>query len=153
MAEQKPANRLLAVSSGGGHWDEMMLVRASLADYEVIYASTIPHIGAPLGISSVVLTDFNRNHPMRVAKAFFGAFTLIRKTRPAVIFSTGAAPGVIVLMAGKLLKVRTVWLDSIANAETLSLSGRLAALFVDLHLTQWEHLADGKRSKYLGRVL
>jgi len=145
--------RLLAVASGGGHWEQMQLIRGSFADYDVVYASTIPEIGKATGVTNIVLPDFNRNDPLKVVTAFWHAIGLIRRLKPSVIFSTGAAPGVVVLLAGRLLGVRTVWLDSVANAEKLSMSGAIARHFVDLHCVQWEHLADGKRTLFFGRVL
>jgi hypothetical protein len=45
-----------------------------------------------------------------------------------------------------------VWIDSVANVEELSLSGRLASERVDLCLTQWPHLAAGL-VYYKGSVL
>ncbi|GLQ07927.1 hypothetical protein GCM10007924_31490 [Sneathiella chinensis] len=67
---------------------------------------------------------------------------LIRE-RPHVIVTTGAAPGFFALLLGKILRSRTIWIDSIANAEEMSLSGQKAKSFADLWLTQWEHLSGG----------
>lgn len=153
VTEPKERKRLLAVTSGGGHWDEMLLVRESFADFDVTYASTIPNVGKTSGISNLVLRDFNRNHPLRIITAFWDALRLVRRLKPSVVFSTGAAPGLVVLLAGRILGARTVWLDSVANAEKLSLSGAIARHFVDLHTVQWEHLADGQRTKFFGQVL
>ena len=58
-----------------------------------------------------------------------------------MVVSTGAAPGLIALPIAKLFGARTVWIDSLANCERLSLSGRIARHFSDLWLTQWPHLA------------
>ena len=41
---------------------------------------------------------------------------------------------------GSLLGIRTLWLDSIANADELSLSGVKASKFATLALTQWPEL-------------
>lgn len=153
MAGPSSRNRLLSVASGGGHWDEMILMREAFADFDIVYASTIPRIGQSLGIDSLAITDFNRNTLMQVIPAAWEAFRLVRQVRPAVIVSTGAAPGLLVLLVGRLLGVRTVWLDSVANAEQVSLSGRIARTFVDLHCVQWDHLTNGGRSKFLGRLL
>ena len=52
---------------------------------------------------------------------------LIRE-RPDVVVTTGAAPGFVALAAAKLLLgCRTIWIDSIANAERLSSSARAGA--------------------------
>jgi hypothetical protein len=69
-----------------------------------------------------------------------------------VVVSTGAAPGYIAIRLGKLLGARTVWIDSVANVEELSLSGRMVSGRADLCLTQWPHLASGPVA-YMGTVL
>lgn len=70
-----------------------------------------------------------------------------------MIISTGAAPGYFALRMGKWFRARTVWVDSIANVEELSLSGARAGRHADLWLTQWEHLAQPGGPEYRGSVL
>ena len=77
---------------------------------------------------------------------------VIVRERPQVVVSTGAAPGYLALRLAKALGARTVWIDSVANVDELSLSGRLASEKADLCLTQWPHLASGPVS-YQGSVL
>ena len=78
---------------------------------------------------------------------------ILVRTRPHVIVSTGAAPGYFALRLGKLLGARTVWLDSIANAGELSMTGRLVRKYADLWLTQWPHLAGPAGPDFRGGVL
>jgi len=60
----------------------------------------------------------------------------------------------VALRLGKLLGCRTVWLDSIANAEEISMSARLARRYADLWLTQWEDLSRKTPGlEYWGQVL
>jgi hypothetical protein len=76
------------------------------------------------------------------------------KVRPHVVVTTGAAPGLVAIGVGKLFGAKTVWIDSLANSEVLSLSGRIAEKYADLWLTQWPHLDDSlPRLKYMGSVL
>ena len=88
---------------------------------------------------------------LRLRPAFHGHKVL--KRRPHVIITTGAAPGIIALAAGKLLGSRAVWIDSIANAEKLSGSGKLAGKFADAWLTQWPELASNNGPECWGAVL
>jgi len=67
--------------------------------------------------------------------------------------STGAAPGYIAVRLGKLLGARTAWIDSVANVEEVSLSGRMVGRHADLWLTQWRHLAKDDGPQYRGEVL
>jgi UDP-N-acetylglucosamine:LPS N-acetylglucosamine transferase len=69
-----------------------------------------------------------------------------------VIVTTGAAPGLFGIFIGKVLGVKTIWIDSIANVEKLSLSGKIASRMADRVYTQWEHLATPKII-YAGNIL
>ncbi|WP_220347888.1 hypothetical protein [Alkalilimnicola ehrlichii] len=57
------------------------------------------------------------------------------------------------MLFGKLLGAKTIWVDSLANAEQLSVSGAKVRRFADLWLTQWEHLAAPDGPHYRGAVL
>ena len=78
---------------------------------------------------------------------------VVLRVRPDVVISTGAAPGFFALRFGKLLGARTVWVDSIANAEQMSLAGELARPYSDLWLTQWPHVAEVAGAQFKGSVL
>ena len=78
---------------------------------------------------------------------------VLRKEKPDLVISTGAAPGGLALYLAKRSGIKTVWIDSIANAEELSLSGQKAGAFADLWLTQWPELAREDGPHYKGSVL
>jgi hypothetical protein len=80
-------------------------------------------------------------------------FWIICKERPDIVISTGAAPGYLAIRVGKLFGARSVWVDSIANAEQLSMSGAMAGRYADLWLTQWPDLAKPDGPHYRGAVL
>jgi len=54
---------------------------------------------------------------------------------------------------GKILGAHTIWIDSVANAEALSRSGRVARILANECLTQWPHLAKKTGVRYEGSVL
>ncbi|MCW1401090.1 hypothetical protein OKA06_01630 [Novosphingobium sp. MW5] len=78
---------------------------------------------------------------------------VFRQFRPTTVVSTGALPGLFFIVMGKLAGATTVWVESIANSERLSLSGTVASYIADSFFVQAEHLADGKRRIYAGSVL
>jgi hypothetical protein len=57
------------------------------------------------------------------------------------VLSTGAALGFLMCFWAKLLGAKVIWLDSIANTERLSMSGRMVRRFADLILSQWPDVA------------
>ena len=148
------AKRILAIASGGGHWQQLMLMRPAFTELDVTYATTLPGLPEEFGASPfIIVPDCNRNAKwavMRSAAAIAGALIRIR---PHVVVSTGALPGVIAIALGRIFGARTIWVDSVANAEEMSASGQLARRFCDVWLTQWAHVAEATGAEYAGAVL
>ena len=147
--------RILAVASGGGHFVQLRRMRPAWEHCEVHYLSTIADYANDLepGEMLHLVNDASRWDKIGIARmALRVAWTLIR-VRPHVIVSTGAAAGYFALRFGKLLGARTIWVDSIANAEELSLTGNMVRKYADLYLTQWPDLAAPNGPRYEGSVL
>ena len=101
-----------------------------------------------------IVGECNRRYPFRVVRVFFRCTRIIFRERPNVIVSTGAAPGFLVCLLGKLIGTKVVWIDSIANVEKVSLSGRLVRPIADLYLVQWPDLAEQYSGvEYVGAVI
>ena len=131
-----------------------MLLRPTLSQYDVRFATTEPAVAAQHGIAEVEsLPDCNQNKPVESALCAFKALWIVLKHRPRVILSTGAAPGFFCILAGRLTGARTLWIDSVANGEELSMCGKLSKRFAHQCWTQWEHLATPDRPHYHGAVL
>lgn len=143
---------VLAVSSGGGHWEQLMLLRGGFDQFDVTYAVTKPGLAEREGLSAEIIPDFNARQPFKTLVGAFKIAFLVVKRRPQVVITTGAAPGVTALAVGKMIGARTIWIDSIANAQRMSLSGRIARPLADLWLTQWEHLAGPRGPHFAGAV-
>ena len=99
------------------------------------------------------ITDANRWTKLKLVKQMLEVGGILLKVRPDVIVTTGASAGYFAIRIGKLLGARTCWLDSIANAELLSLSGEKAGPHADLWLTQWPDLAKPGGPELRGAVL
>ncbi len=136
--------RVLAIASGGGHWVQLLRLRPAFDGVDVIWVSRDPASRADVTPAPFyTIGEASRAQKLGVVKVAVQAFWLLLRIRPAVIVTTGAAPGLLTLALGKtLFRAKTIWIDSIANVETLSGSGRLAARFADIRLTQWPDLAD-----------
>lgn len=147
--------RLLAIASSGGHWIELARSSPAFDGFDTLYVSTAAGLRVPSGHRELRTTgDASQWEPLKILPLAIELLGLVRSFRPDVIVSTGAAPGLLAIVIGKLLGVRTVWIDSIANADRLSLSGRLARGWADVRLTQWPHLADEKQKvRFIGRVI
>lgn len=100
-----------------------------------------------------VVSEANRWNKIRLVRSLLEIVWVVLKVRPDVVVTTGAAPGFFAVRVASLLGSRTVWIDSIANAEELSLSGKKAGKFVDLWLTQWPDISRTEGPSFEGSVL
>ncbi|MEZ5165890.1 MAG: hypothetical protein R2695_05120 [Acidimicrobiales bacterium] len=100
-----------------------------------------------------MIPDATRWDRLRFLHMVVKVAILLVRVRPDVVISTGAAPGFVALRLAGLVRSRTVWIDSIANCEEVSLSGRRIGPRADLWLTQWPHLARPEGPRYEGAVL
>ena len=143
------------MASAGGHWVQLGRLSEAFEDSDTLYVTTVADETAPSGDRPVArMSDGSRNQPWRLLVAGMQLAILMHRFRPDAVITTGAAPGYVALRLAKLRGCRTVWLDSIANAEELSMAGRLAQPYADLWLTQWEDLAAQTAGlQYWGRVL
>lgn len=106
------------------------------------------------GVCDGYIADFSRDDLWKVVVVLPRCLWYVVKFSPQYVISTGALPGLCMLFVAKILGKKTVWVDSVANFENLSMSGRLAKHFSDLWCTQWEHLPKNYPGlKYIGRVV
>jgi beta-1,4-N-acetylglucosaminyltransferase len=82
------------------------------------------------------------------------AWRLLRRERPDAVLSTGAGLAVPFFVAGRLLGIRTVYVESVTRTESLSLSGRIVYPLVDRFFVQWPAVAERfEKARYEGAVL
>jgi UDP-N-acetylglucosamine:LPS N-acetylglucosamine transferase len=142
--------KVLAVASKGGHFIQLMRLKPVFDRCDTSYVTNQKRCDIK-NLTCVV--DANRNSKLLLILLFLQVFWVVLIKRPDVVISTGAAPGYFAVLCGKLVGAKTIWLDSIANAEELSLSGQQAGKFADLWLTQWPTLAKENGPRFGGRVL
>lgn len=145
--------KILAVASEGGHWIQLLRLQSAFREAEVVFVSTHKAYSSNKSnhkFYSVI--DANRWNKLKLIKMANQVRVIIKKEKPDYVISTGAAPGLAAIFWGKMSGSKTIWIDSIANVERISMSGRLIKPFTNLHLTQWPHLANGK-TLYKGTVI
>lgn len=146
--------RVLAVSSGGGHWVQMMRLRSAFAGADVHYATVDASAASAVAPAPLhVYADANKDTKFGLIKAALQLAVIVVKLRPDVVVSTGAAGGFLAIAIARLFGARTMFIDSIANAGGLSLSARLAQKVAHRVLTQWPDVARRSGSEFCGAVL
>ena len=157
--------RVLAIASGGGHWVQLLRLRPAWDGCEVAYATSQADYQTdvrPAGSNTVArfytFPDANISQKLRLVRQLGAVTSIMLRERPDVVISTGASAGYFALRIAKYLRCRTIWVDSIANVEKMSLAGKNVKRFADLWLTQWPELArlpapDIPMPQHFGAVL
>jgi UDP-N-acetylglucosamine:LPS N-acetylglucosamine transferase len=150
----KRPKKVLAVCSGGGHWIQMKRLQPAFEGIQLTYA-TVHRANASevRGAKLFLLPDANRDTKARLCLLLLKLMWIVVRVRPDVVVSTGAAPGYLAIRIARLLGARTLFLDSIANAEELSMSAAMAVSHADVTLSQWDNVAQKYGLQHWGAVL
>ena len=150
----RECRKVLAIASRGGHWIQLLRLRPAFSKIDVIYVTTDPAYKSMVdGAPFRVVCEATRDQKFRMLLLLVQIFWILLRERPTAIITTGAAPGYFAIRLGNWLGAKTMWIDSIANAEELSLSGRLASKHANITLPQWNHLASPGIAEYHGAVI
>jgi UDP-N-acetylglucosamine:LPS N-acetylglucosamine transferase len=143
--------KIAFVCSPGGHLVQACQISKNLnLNAEKILISQ-GYIEADFCASYEIL-DANIRQPIRIIRLLLQLVKVLRAVKPDIIISTGAGPGAIALLLGKIFNIETIWVDSVANVKKASLSGRITKYFADIWISQWLTVAQNNKGIYIGKL-
>ncbi len=148
--------RILFACSSGGHLRQLAVLKPWWSKHERHWISF--DTGDALSLLEDEETTWayrptTRNIP-NLIRNLGRTFRVLRRYRPDVVVSTGAAIAVPVFFWAKLFGVRTVFIEVYDRIDNPTLSGRLVRPITDLFLVQWEEQQElYKGSVVAGRLL
>lgn len=146
--------KLLALASGGGHWVQLQRLRPAFADFETVYVSMFDSYAEQVaGSRYYMVPDASRFDLKSFVPVVLRALHIMIRERPRAVVTTGSAPMLAFVLLGRLTGARTLWIDSIANSERLSSSGRLAKKIAHEVVSQWPEVAEREQVGYWGAVI
>ena len=106
----QPRLRICLAASAGGHLTQLLEISRAWAGHDVSYIVSTEVVKDKLGRDArvYVVGECNREHPARVLRTFFKCFNAVRREKPDVVISTGAAGGCMTCFLGKLLGAKVV---------------------------------------------
>jgi UDP-N-acetylglucosamine:LPS N-acetylglucosamine transferase len=151
---QPQRQKVLAISSGGGHFVELLRLRPAFDGHFMVFVTVDERYRAHVGDAPLrVVPDTTRWDKLGMLRCAAAVLRVLLAERPDVVVSTGALPGFFGVVLGRALGARTIWVDSLANVEELSMSGQKVGRFANLWLTQWPELARPEGPRFVGSVL
>jgi UDP-N-acetylglucosamine:LPS N-acetylglucosamine transferase len=151
------AQRILLVGSSGGHLAQLMRLSPwwSAHDHAWVTFDTADavHLLADEPDVTWAYRPTTRN-VRNLVRNSVQALSVVRRFRPTVVVSTGAAAAFPYFVLCRLLGVRTVYVEVFDRIETATLTGRLVRPFTDAMFVQWpEQLALYDDAMELGPLL
>lgn len=144
--------KVLAVASYGGHWKQLCRLSEFLKRYDTTYLTTNKYEKKESN-AVLYINDANKNDKFGLIILFFRALCIYLKVKPDIVITTGAAPGLMMILMSFIFRKKSIWIDSIANGSELSLSGKLAKKIATHTLSQWEDVAKKENVIYKGSLI
>ena len=142
------SKKVLFISSTGGHLSEMMQLADMFSkyDYHIITEKTPSNVGLlakhPNRVSYLVYGS--KTHLLTYPfKLFFNTIKSIYyyfKIRPKAIITTGAHTAGPMCLIGKLFGSKIIYIETLANMNSKTITGRIIYWFADLFIVQWESM-------------
>jgi beta-1,4-N-acetylglucosaminyltransferase len=148
--------KAILVCSPGGHLQQMLALEPAWRDCDRLWVTlTGADVGYLLADERVQLGHGPTNRSiLNLFRNLALAWRVVRRERPDAILSTGAGLAVPFFVVGRLLRCRTVYVESVTRTETISLSGRLVYPLASRFFVQWPEVAEQRRrAEYVGSVM
>jgi len=148
--------KIALVCTQGGHLTETLQLLDAFEGHYLFFVTH--HSPRDSDVRKIAPTYFSKGinaNPIRFLLAFPWSLGIIIRERPDVIFSLGAEIALPFFFWGKVLRIKTIYLESWCRTHNLSLTGKLSYPFVDAFFVQWPQLLEacGSKAKYIGAVV
>jgi len=148
--------RLLLASSTGGHLSQLMALQSWWTKHERYWITFDKPDARSLLADEQISWAYHpttRNIP-NLIRNFGVAWRALRRFRPDVVVSTGAAVAVPVFYLARLMGIRTVYIEVYDRIDSATLTGRLCRPVSDIFAVQWtEQLALYPGAAVIGPLL
>lgn len=146
--------KIALVCSHGGHLTEMLYLIDAFEDHEIFFVTYNNFRTEDMSYNKYLLENIKIS-PIKMIKALFHFYRIFQKERPEIIISTGSEIAIPAFIIGKILRKKTVFIESWCRVKTRSGTGRIIYPFSDLFLVQWPDLLKsyGKKARYEGAVI
>lgn len=140
--------KVLFISSTGGHLNEMLELSDLFKKYDfyIVTENTSNNLYLkekyPKKVSYLVYgtKDHMLVYPFKLLYNSFKSLLIYFKTNPDVIITTGAHTAGPMCIIGKILGSKIIYIETLANIHTKTITGRIVYKFADLFIVQWESM-------------
>lgn len=153
--------KVMFISSTGGHFNELSQLKPLLKkyDYYIVTEKEKDKIYLKEKYKNKVsylvygTKDHMLTYPFKLLYNTLKSFFIYLKFRPKVIITTGAHTAGPMCLIGKIFGSKIIFIESMANIKTKTITGRIVYKFADLFIVQWESMLSlYPKAKYGGWI-
>ena len=145
--------KVLFISSTGGHLEELTQLKEMFSkyDYHIVTEKTKSNLSLrtkyPNRVSFLTYGSYTTlkkkiTYPFKLLLNCFKSVFIYIKVRPKYIVSTGAHTAGPMCLLGKIFGSKIIFIETFANSNAKSKTGRLVYKFADLFIVQWEEMLE-----------
>lgn len=140
--------KVLFISSTGGHLSELLQLKPMFKkyDYHIITEKTKSTISMKDNYKDKIdylvygTKDYLFTYIFKFMWNIIKSIYLYFKIRPKVIVTTGTHTAIPICYIGKLFGSKIVFIETIANSKTKTISGKVIYPISNLFIVQWEEM-------------
>lgn len=140
--------RVLFISSTGGHLSELLQLKPLIDKYDsyIITEKTKSNLSLkdkfPNKVGYLVYGTKRKfiTYPFKLLYNSLKSLYYYIKIRPKVIITTGTHTAGPMCCIGKIFGSKIIYIETLANSNTKTSTGRLIYHFADLFIVQWESM-------------
>jgi UDP-N-acetylglucosamine:LPS N-acetylglucosamine transferase len=129
--------KICIVSSCGGHLTEVRTLKLTYEHYDHFYVLN-DQVLLPKDMEGKTYFIRHSERDWLFLVNLWEASKILRNERPQVILSTGAGPIVPFSLVGKLLGIKTIFIETFTRVTCPSLTGRIMYRVADRFFYQWK---------------
>ena len=145
--------KIAYVTSEGGHLTELLYLSSKINGPDDFFVTFESPRTLALPIKKYLVPDF-WSRPTKIISAMVSMIKIIHEEKPDVMISTGSEIAIPFFYLGKLLGIKTVFIESYTRVNEATITGMLVYPLTNIFLVNWEELLPkyGKRAKFWGSM-
>lgn len=140
--------KVLFISSTGGHLNELLQLKSLFYNYDYLLVtekdkSTIS-LKDKYNVKYLVYGTRKNlfSYFFKFIFNFIKSFIIFIKFKPDVVITTGAHTCVPMLFIAKLFKKKSIYIETMANRKTKTMTGKIVEKWVTYFVVQWEDMKN-----------
>lgn len=150
--------KVLFISSTGGHLSEMLQLKDMFNryDYHIITEKTKSNLSLkekyPNKVNYLIYgtKDHPLTYPFKLLANCFKSLYFYFKIHPDYIITTGAHTAGPMCLIGKIFGSKVIYIETFANINTKTITGRLLYPFADMFIVQWHSMKKNYKDSIEG---